>query len=723
MQFAMLEALSDPVAIKEGQPAVLSGTVLSCEPLADDTADGKGCRMLIRTDTGSRVLAEYSSDLSGQVPEGCRIEGKGVITKPKTARNPGCFDYALYLRGRRVYSCCRLEKARLGGVESAWRRFYAVRRQALEQALTPYLSEEQRAVLNAMLFGSKSLLQEETYTAFQRNGTAHVLAVSGLHVGMLYSLYLWFFGRKRSLAGHAVLALLLFSYAALAGFSPSVVRAGTMIGIHTAGRALHARYDMLTGTMTAAALILAVSPYQLLESGFQLSFLAVLLLAFLQPVCEKRWLPAWTARLKEHGCRERTAAAAESAGKWLLPLLLMQAGMMPLTAYLFNYWSLSAFAANLPLVFLASMIVPAGILLLLVLCLPAGAIFVPLVGALLRRLLAGILYWNRLTYLDGALSFDTVSPPRWVLFLFYGLLFLLLSEWTQIRLARGEVRRCFSAAAVLAVCIAVSAAALASGFAQADIVFVDVGQGDCVHVRADAHTDLLLDGGGSKDYDVGRKTVKPYLLKNRVRRIDAAVVTHLDLDHYGGIVSLCRDGMVDTLILYEGNAGDLPAIAAQCGMPEDRIRLAGAGDSIRAGCVTVCFVGPLHKGGPENEQSLVMVVEKEGRKVVITGDVGAETEKAMADYYQNGELDGDILQVPHHGSRFSSSETLLEAVTPSAAVVQVGYNHYGHPAAEVLARYEAAGIRVYRNDLDGAVGIDLSEMRVFTMVQRGRSDP
>ena len=717
MQMAVSEAAHDPYVLKNEEIVQIRGVIVSCEQV---TEEGRvaGYRMVILTEDGSRILADYGGEMPAEVLEGREISGAGRVSLPSPARNPGCFDYALYLKGRRIYARIHLEKAKAGQVSSAWRYFLAGRRRAFLDTLDEYLEEDRKAVLNAMLFGDKSMLSEDVYSMFQRNGTAHALAVSGLHVGMLYALYIWLFGKRSTGPGTAVLAGLLLLYTALAGFSPSVVRASLMIGVHTASRLLHVKYDMLTGIAVSAMMILAVSPYQLFAGGFQLSFLAVLLLAFLQPVCEKRLQPSVLARLRERGVSLRATETAGILCRWLIPLFLMQAGMMPLTAYLFNYVSLSTLFANLPLVLIAGLIVPAGILLLLAMLLPGGGLFVPLGGHALSILLGHLLLWNRLSYMNDAYAFDAVSPPRPVLLMLYAALFLLLSEWSQIRVARLERKKLLAALLTVLLAALFIAAGLSDGFAGADAVFVDVGQGDCVHLRCGDGCHLLFDGGGKEGYDVGRKVVKPYLLRNRVRYLDAAFVTHLDTDHYGGIVSLCQDGMVKKLIVYEGHAAELPQIMEETGLPAERIILAGPGDAFHYGEVTVRCLGPLSGSGTENEQSLVLLAEKDGRALLVTGDIGAETEEKMADFYTDGSLDADILQIPHHGSRYSSSQRLIDAVTPAAAIAQTGYNHYGHPAEEVLQRYAAGGAGVFRNDLDGAVGIDLKRLRVVTMIAR-----
>ena len=726
MQAAMWQADADPFVQKEGQVVTVSGVVVSSEQVGDrkEGAPDSGIRMTVLTEQGERVQVTYKGIMSEKVLDGRYLTGRGTVRLPQPARNPGCYDESLFLRSKRIYSKIQLKTAFAGPVVSRWRYFFARRRRSFQEAVAPYLSQENEALLTAMLFGDKSGLSEEQYESFQRNGTAHVLAVSGLHVGMVYALYRWLFGKRRSVPGQLVFAVLLFSYAALAGFSASVVRAAVMIGIHMAGSLLHTRYDMLTGTCLAAALILSVSPYQLFTAGFQLSFAAVLLLAFLLPACGQRLQPALLAALRNRGVSYRLMPVLNILLRWLLPLFLMQAGMVPLTAYLFQYVNPGSFAANLPLLFIAGLIVPGGIVLLVLLCLPAGGIFLPLGGRVMANLLSLLSAWNQLSYRDGALAFDVVSPPRLVLFLFYGMLLFFLSEHTTVLLIRCRFVQLAVLTCLCVLTAVLSATALSDGFFRADIVFVDVGQGNCVHLRGEDHVDVLIDGGGREDYDVGNRILRPYLLKNGVRTVDLAIVSHLDTDHFGGIESLCRRGMVRKLIVYEGHAQEVQQIAKRTGMDPADIAFAGPGDVFCAGGIQFTVLGPLRGSDSENEQSLVVLAGMQGHTVLLTGDIGASTEKELADAYPAGTFSCDILQVPHHGSRYSSSAALLDATAPSLAVIQVGINQYGHPAEETLARYQDAGVGVLRNDHAGAIGIDLSRMRIMVMIhQEGQAGP
>ena len=224
-----------------------------------------------------------------------------------------------------------------------------------------------------------------------------------------------------------------------------------------------------------------------------------------------------------------------------------------------------------------------------------------------------------------------------------------------------------------------------------EIVFVDVGQGACTHIRADG-VNVLIDGGGKKDRNLGEKLLKPYLLKNGVRRVDLSLATHEDMDHIKGLEELESAMKVKNFIV-----GSV------------------AGTVYRMGDeVFIETLWPLElKEGQkqENAESSVFMIHYGTVRILVTGDLDKEGEHAMAAYYtglgQSGKLRADVLNVGHHGSKTSTSGEFLDLVKPRLAVVQVGRNNYGHPSDEVLKRLEERGITVLRNDLSGAVGLDI----------------
>jgi competence protein ComEC len=265
----------------------------------------------------------------------------------------------------------------------------------------------------------------------------------------------------------------------------------------------------------------------------------------------------------------------------LLPLLAVQAGMAPYTAYAFNYFSLMSFFLNIPVIFLSGVMIPAGVALIFLTGL-GGAPF-GVVAAVLEILTGAMGFVNEAAFSASWGHRPAVSPPAPVLALYYGLFFALSSETLRVLLQRRKRRFLSGAAAILLCCVFLVWAAPGLGRDSSSLVFVDVGQGDCLHIRAPGGKNILIDGGGSANYETGKKVLLPYLLKNGVSQIDLALLTHLHTDHYKGIVELSREIPVRKLALYEGNRLRQDKILAETGLRAEDLIYVGAGHRIELG--------------------------------------------------------------------------------------------------------------------------------------------
>ena len=300
----------------------------------------------------------------------------------------------------------------------------------------------------------------------------------------------------------------------------------------------------------------------------------------------------------------------------------------------------------------------------------------------------------------GRSSFDTVSPPAAITVSILGVFLYLCTEYAGILSIRKQTKKTLLIIAFILLLSLAAGLIIYEPIEHDEIVFVDVGQGACTHIRSDG-MNVLIDGGGSREYNVGEKILKPYLLKNGTGKVDLSLATHEDMDHIKGLTELseCFDA-------------EPPVIKAEAG------RKYNVSDKTN---ITVLWPPESAEKKQENEESSVFMIDYDGIRVLVTGDLDMQGEKNMIAYYREREMENilkaDILNVGHHGSARSTSEELLEAVSPSAAVIQVGKNNYGHPRKEVLERLENHGIMVYRNDKMGAVGIDLSEAGGETFIK------
>ncbi|MEE0180696.1 MAG: DNA internalization-related competence protein ComEC/Rec2 [Anaerovoracaceae bacterium] len=677
----------------EGNNAAVTGRVVSIVKKDDEYFKLQLSDVSIISDNGARsykkkILVNVYSDIADyRTVLWDRVYITGEVSIPKERSNPGTFDYRRYLKSigiRCIITAENIENVKkAGGIAALLKSAKCRTADIFESALG-----DDSAVVMGLLFGETSGIDEDIIETFRRGGTAHVLAVSGLHLGLLYSFLCRFKRKKRSIPADIAIVLALSAYTALAGFTASVVRACLMIFIHIAGNHLNRRYDLISSTCVSMIIILAVNPMQIYSAGFQMSFLAVITLGIMIPLIQK----------KIKGI--------------LLPMIAVQTGMVPYTMYVFNYVSLTSVISNIPVYFIAAAMIPAGISVIAFCWLPVIAKPAAMITGLFVKLL---LWCNDFTYMGGVFTFDVASPSVIFLAVYYIFIFYMCSEAGQIALIRRNYKKIAAVFAAAVICGAGCSVYLSDGFEKTDMVFADVGQGDCLHIKAGGKN-LLIDGGGSFNYNVGKSTLKPYLLKNGVTKIDMAIATHLHTDHYQGLKELSQTYRIKKLGVYEANSVNENHLKKE--FKTDEILYLAAGDVINMGRnVSVEVLSP-DRGNPldekdENKNSLVLRVNVKGSSVLMTGDIDEKGEKTLI---ADTDIKADILKIAHHGSRYSSCEKFIAVAAPKIAVIQVGKNTYGHPSEEVIKRLEEHKITVLRNDEQGAVGIRVNKAGDFGIV-------
>lgn len=653
----------------------------------------------------SKVLVRlYNS--KDKIYKGKLVTVRGELMVPDGGRNPKCFDYKKYLKSRGIYYVMDVkgynfsllyEGDSLTGKE---RSFYYVLLNRVDKLkddslheLQKTLPKDQYALSRGMLYGDKNQMGEDLITLFQKNQTAHILAVSGLHVGILYGLLygiLSLLKRRNSVFLNGAMLFIIFIYLILSDFSPSSVRAFLMIFIHIFSRLFYFRFDLLSATLFSMAAVLIFRPFMIFNAGFQLSYMALVSISFFVPV------------IKEF--------IKIPAVSYFAPFIGVQAGLAPVICYHFNYISYFSILANIPSVFLTGIILPC-----LLIKMPLSYLPFDLLNRELSSVTGVLLDWlikvNDFFYVEGK-TYVLIKSPH-VLFLIFimALSFFVASEGFRIMVLRKNYKMILKVAAVTVVGFSLAAFSVENSFSKANIVFVDVGQGDCLCIRTDSNKILMIDSGGSESYDVGEKILFPFLLKNYGPYLDAVCITHLHQDHYGGFKSLSKEVKTGKLILYEGYKDREEEIIKETGMGKDKLLYVEDKDVVHLWDeVKLTVLNPVSwKGGErkesdENLMSLVVMVEIKGLKILMTGDIDEEGEKDIIK--RNRErLACDILKVPHHGSKYSTCQEFLKATSPKVAVIQVGKNNFGHPSSQVIEKCLGEGIIVFRNDKNGAIAI------------------
>ena len=557
--------------------------------------------------------------------------------------------------------------------EGDWQDVGAELAHWIKVRLSFLLSEEILAFSKALLLGDGTDLSYEVNTAFQLSGIRHIIAVSGLHVMLLYSLLSMVALRNRWLTAALCLPV-LGVFAAAAGFTPSVVRASIMVALMILAKLFDREYDPLTALAFSALVMLLANPLVITAVSFQLTVASVAgIHLFGTPI-----------RLRlQKALREEKGRPLLTLKGWLSSSLSITLGAMglttPLCALYFGCVSLVGMVTNLAVLWVVNLCFNGLIL----------AVGLSLVSLKWAAVLGRLLEWPirfvlAAAELLGGLEFAavyTVSPyiVIWLVFVYLLLTVFLLG----FRKRPGLLIFC----AGLGLVLAVTASRLEPGLDECRATMLDVGQGQCILLQSGGES-YLIDCGGDHGEDAADAAAE-LLLSQGIHTLDGVILTHWDSDHAGGLPLLLT--RVGTRALYapvpEGDA--IPG----CWV-EETMEIPMEGGKI------TLFPGKY--GEENNENSLCVLFETENCAILVTGDRSGEGELLLL--LENELPKVDLLVAGHHGSRHSTSERLLDTVQPDTVLISAGEgNSFGHPAPELLLRLQAHGCRVYRTDLHGTI--------------------
>jgi competence protein ComEC len=667
----------------------------------------------------------------GEVPApryGDEIRGVFRLRHPRGFGNPGAFDYPRYLATQGVFleGWTRepvevIPAARGSRILAA---VFRLRAMILER-LDGVLPSAEAGLLKATVLGDRSGLTPEMNQAFLDSGTYHILAISGLNVSILAGTLFGLFRLLRAsppLAAAAAMLLVTF-YAALAGASASVVRAAVMADTYLLAVILDRRGDLLNTLALSALVLLWWNPHYLFDVGFQLTYLATLGIILVLPRCEEK-LARWPRPL-----RYILASMAITLAATLMTL--------PVLAATFNRISPVGLLANIPIVPLSGLITGLGTLLCsLLLVEPSGLLWLNhLNGWLVDLLFASARWFAAVPW--GSLRVYT--PTAGMLLAYYGLVggWLLLTRSPQGEPASPRARRIGRGLLIVCTLALVIQVGLRlhppEGGPKIRLSMLDVGQGEAIFLELPGRRRLLIDAGGvmGEGFDVGARVVAPFLWHEWVGNLDALVLTHPESDHVGGAPAILREFQVREVWVGEQATYPVTALWLQEYLRHQRIpcRVVSAESSpIRVGVTAVEILHPsagIREGqvpagerrSRSNADSVVLRVGIGGRWALFTGDIGAEEEAALV--AGGAPLRAQVLKVPHHGSRTSSTPAFLAAVQPEIGLVSVGYrNPFRHPHPDIVERYVGAGIRFFRTDRHGAIRVEMSAERIRTSASR-----
>lgn len=571
--------------------------------------------------------------------------------------------------------------------QPAGKYFVANLRKNILETLDRLFPEDTVGFARALLLGDSSKLPYDVDKAFQKSGISHVIAVSGMHVSILFALVYLLCGKHRVwTAVFGIPVLLLF--AAVAGFTPSITRACMMQGLMILSLLLNKEYDPPTALSFAVLTMLAWKPLTITSVGFQLSVGCMVGIFLFSGkingylLDEKRFGPAKGKSLK--------AKCIRSLAGGISMTLSATATTAPLCAYYFGFISIVGILTNLLTLWVISFIFY-GIILTCILSLVSvslGAGVAGLISWLIRYVLIVAKALSKLPV--GAVFMNNPYMIAWLIFT-YVLLSVFLAYKKKHPVVLGV---CIS----LGLCAAVALSWIEPRLDTYRVTVLDVGQGQCILLQNENRY-YLVDCGG--DYDETAADIATgQLLSQGVFKLDGLVLTHYDKDHAGGAEELLSQIPAKRLYLPDVD-GDNEIRQALEDTYSDRITWLEAGEILKIENIPITlFASQEEETG--NESSLCILFQPEDCDILITGDRSIQGERELLAQAQIPEL--ELLVVGHHGSANSTGFELLSATTPAMAVISVGENNaYGHPTQEALERLEMVGCQIWRTDKDGTL--------------------
>ncbi len=685
-----------------------------------------------------RIRVSLGDENTVRIRPGDRIQVTGHLKRVHGFHNPGGFNYERYLAFKKIWCRMWVSSRHLIFLERPAAppvtRWISRIRDAVSGQIDRAVSSDSRPILKALIIGDRSGISPELRQIFSRTGTGHLLAISGLHIGIVASvsffLLKWLlvfsrFLRRRAWAGKTAAFFTLVPvlvYGVLAGMSPSTQRAVVMISVFLLAYIIGRRHDTANTLAAAGMIILAVFPPALFSISFQLSFAAV---GFIILGMSRRW-PEISSR------KSPARPGLKRIGLLTGTTFLATAGTLPLVMGTFNTVSLIGIGANLIAVpLIGFIVVPIGLFgalahafsaALAMYCFQVAGFFLSVSLAVIRFLadcpFAAIKTFSP-TRIETVLYYAWVSMGIWLAPAFL--------SWLRGRHGRQRpgvvadipVRRLVAAVIIIGAATAVDGGYwIYHRFLHRDlrVTVIDVGTGSAALVEFPRGPVMLIDGGGFTDntvFDVGARVVAPVLWHQKIMTVDTIVLSHPNSDHLNGLIYIADHFHVKRFWsngepAHTYGYRQLMKVVARRRIDAPLFRNLPRIISVHGARVAILYPpATFHPDSNDdadaNNHSLVVKISLGKISFLFPGDIEKEAEKELA-ALQRDALRSTILIAPHHGSRTSSSPDFLDTVSPETVIIscdRAGRYHFPHPT--VLKRYRRRGYKIFSTGRSGAI--------------------
>lgn len=687
----------------------------------------KGKRWLLNIKKSKNIDSSVESNLNF----GDDISFYGRIEIPSTARNYMGFDYQKYLKSQQLYGTmiakngvkvqeCNQPKT----LEKLW---YDIRAD-MKKRLYYFLPQDAREVCLGILIGEREDITENLINSFKESNLMHMLAVSGAHISYIV-LGVTVILRKIGFRFRKIFIIVfLLFFMGLTDFTPSVQRASLMLILTLIANLIYRKQDIYTNICFSSLMILLYNPYVILNIGFQLSYGGTIgIVLFYRKISD--WIKS-RFRLNKDGaddtfnmkniCVDKSKSQEKEMqkiglfskfftyiGNTIAVTISANLVIIPIMAFHFNTISFTFWISNLLAGPLLGFITILGFLLYFI------SLLSMTVGNLISipvKYLIYLLIW--IAKFCSQIPFSSImirTPFILEMFLYYFSLFVFF----HFSYFKKSFSKMMSIVFVLMILFYGSLGF--RNYGSLKIYFVDVGQGDCTLICTPTNKTILIDGGGSEteSFDVGEKTLLPYLLDRKIIKIDYMMISHFDTDHVGGLLYLLEKIEIKNVIISKQgdfceNYYKLKEIVLEKNIP---VLVVKQGDRLKVDKMVYFDIlfpeDSLISDNVLNNNSIVAKLNYGSFSMMFTGDIEEIAEKKLIEMYKDTSLlKSTVLKVAHHGSNSSSMQEILELIYPDIALLGVGEkNTFGHPNTGVLERLESLNTKTYRTDLYGEINI------------------
>lgn len=658
------------------------------------------------------------------------IKVRGKLRQFEEAANKGNFDSRKYYLSLGFYG--KIEAGTIEVINSDYsgirQGLYELRMEIIER-LEKLCSDNngifsiinnKNGIIGAIILGDKTDIDSDIKELYSVSGIAHILAISGLHISFIgMAIYRLLRRRFRFLFSAAVSIPVVLSFGIMSGFGISTIRAIIMFILKIIGEVLGRKYDAITAISLAGFVLLVQNPFVVCNSGFQMSFGAIIAIVLILPIVEE------------------ILNTDNKIIKVISANFTISLVMNPILAW--NYYELPTFSflLNIVVVPLMSVVIVSSIAGIFCSCIMFGfgkVVIFPGCGILeLYTFLCNII--NK----SSVASIVVGQPKVTIIIVYYAILLVVLFGLKNIRTkytraekerniikketglvlekkAKKERRIKGQNVKLRLACIV--------GFLLLNcliyyipnpgfyITFIDVGQGDGILIHGDNGTKVMVDGGSTSEKQVAKNCIVPYLKAEGIGTIDYSIITHTDKDHISGILEILENNnsnriRIKNLVMPDINMKDdtYNELIEKAKLKKINVLYIKKGDTLSLGKTKIKCIYPetTTTASDKNDYCTVLSVKNKTSKILLTGDISKEIEEKIKDDIEENYT---VLKVAHHGSNYSSSEKFLKKVNPKYSIISVGKNNsYGHPGNETMERLRKQGGVIYRTDEKGGITI------------------